>query len=174
MSDYYGHAAIQFIYENLPGAFKKPAAGKTGLAILNAVAMAGIAYSNAPAGIVTTAGRIIADDTGLPAGICMGIILPHALEYKLAKKEKFRGELLLALGGLDVYATTPESEMPAKALSLVRELSAACAKVLPRGLREFQIPPYKLKDYAVQAAAASARVKTDDCLRVLEAAWQGR
>jgi len=171
--DAYAHAAIQFICENLRKGIRSPGNKDSGMALANAAAMGAIAFSNSPEGTVHLISRSLARVTGLSESLCMVVLLPYSLELKLSKKEPFRGDLLLAMAGIEAFATTPEKERPRAALALIRQLLAE-GKHYPRTLKDVRVAKYRL-DEAARAAAeeGDGRVDLKDCMNILEHAWEG-
>ncbi|TAL39305.1 MAG: iron-containing alcohol dehydrogenase [Spirochaetes bacterium] len=171
MTDMYAHAAIQFLYEHMRRLPRSPGT-KGCVALANAFAMAGVVFSNAPAGIVHLLATALADETGVPAGIAMGILLPCYLDYKTGvMKEDVREELLLAMAGIDEYCATPEKERALKSIALLKGLLRGMKESLPRTLADLRIPPYKLKAAAELAAArGDGRVDLKSCTAILDRA----
>ncbi len=173
MCDVYVNASIQFLYENTAAAIKRPHNKKASMAIANASAMAGIAYSNSRPGLVQELAHALADATNHSPGVLMGIILPHELEMKLSKKAGIRPDLLLALVGPDEYSATPERERAAKAVGLVKRLQGSFAGVLPLSLKELAVPEYLLEQTARKIADSSMGFNAKECMTILRRAWDG-
>ena len=72
----------------------------------------------------------------------MGTILPHALAFG-AQNGAATGELLRALGGLEVFSATSESSRAEKALELIRDFTKKL-KVVPASLSSAGVPKEKL------------------------------
>lgn len=173
--DAYAHAAIQFIYENLRKGMRSPGDKQTGVALANAAAMGAVAFSNSPEGIVHLTSRALAAATGLSESLCKVVLLPYGLELKLRKKEPVRGELLLAMAGLETFAVTPEKERQVVALGLIRKLLAEAGRTYPRTLKDVNVPKYRLEEAAKAAAqAGGGSVNLKDCMTLLEHAWEGK
>ena len=175
VTDAYAHASIQFIYENLKKGIKSPGNRKAGTALANAAVMGAIAFSNAPSGIAHLLGTALSKITGLSEAQCMGILLPHGLEYRLRQKNAFRSELLLALAGLETFASTPENERPYAALGLVKKLISDADVKYRKSFKDLNVAKYKLDEAAKIAAGNSGKAYTvNDCMIVLENAWEGK
>ncbi len=174
MTDMYAQAALQFLYEHMRRLPRTPGT-KGCVALANAFAMAGVAFANAPAGIVHHLGMALADETNIPAAMAMGILLPHYLDYKTAvMKQEIREELLLALAGIDAYCATPENERQARAVALVKGLLRGMKGLVPQTLGELRVPAYKLKSAAAFASERSGgRVDLTGCMTILEHAHSG-
>ncbi|MCU0848577.1 MAG: iron-containing alcohol dehydrogenase [Spirochaetes bacterium] len=175
VSDTYAHSAIQFIYENLAKGVKSLGNARAGLALANAAVMAGITFANAPAGLIHTIADALSSITGHNRGTMMGVLLPFGLEYKISKKLEIRGELLLALAGLDEYVKTPEKEMAVRSLGLIKNLIKSLKGALPEKLSDMKIPEYHLNEAAKIAFNASGKkYKEQVCLDVLQHAYEGK
>jgi alcohol dehydrogenase len=174
MTDMYAYSALQFLFEHMRRLPRTPGT-KGCIALANAFAMAGIAFSNAPAGIVHHLGMALADETNIPASTAMGILLPHYLDYKTAvMKQEIREELLIALAGIDAYCATPENERQAKAVALVKGLLKGMKGIVPQTLAELHVPAYKLKSAAALASELSGgRIDQRSCMTILEHAQSG-
>jgi alcohol dehydrogenase len=173
ISDAYAFSAIQFLYENMRKGIKKPANTRAAMALANAAAYAGVAFSNSEPGMIHLLTRSIRRNTGDPSGKIMGILLPIILDNML-KKNKVRGELLLMLAGFDVYSKTAPKECATIAVEMIKNLLKKI-KVLPSSLSELRFPPYLLKEVARDAAGESnKRYSEADCMKVLEIAYKGK
>ena len=174
LNDAYSLAAIQFIHENLPVTLKRPGSKHAALALAYASAMAAAAFSNAPSGVVHNLGSSLAQLTGLKPGLCMGIILPNALRYKIEKKIPVRDELVLAQAGIDVYSQTPEKIRAAKAVEILGGLTALAGKYIPASLAGLKIPGYILEDAARKAESEDTQGFTyNDYMSILTMSGMG-
>lgn len=179
MSDAYALAAIDLIRQNLVRAVEKGKEKKARLAMANAACMAGIAFSNAMVGMVHSLGHACGSVCHLPHGTAMSIFLPYGLEYNLELKGKEIGELLLPLGGPDLYARTPQDKRPEKTIELVFELREKLYQLcrLPRTLKEAGIAEDKLGKIARAAINDPsiifnpAELEYDEALQVLKKAY---
>ncbi|PKL39821.1 MAG: hypothetical protein CVV44_06255 [Spirochaetae bacterium HGW-Spirochaetae-1] len=171
MTDAYALAAIRYISDHLPVVVKKPRNNKALMALANASVAANIAYANAPAGIVHNLARALALETGHNEGMLMGLLLSASLEYKLAKKENIRQDLLMALIGFDESCRVSDADKAEKSIQKIRALQKACAKAMPRGLKELNIPAYRMEKAAGDAAiTAGGKVKAQDCMAIMNKA----
>ncbi len=174
MNDSYAGCAIQFITENLPAVAKKPGKKKEALALANASAMSGIAYSNAAPGMTTCLASAIARETGLDAGILSGVILPFAMEYRLQKKMPIRGDLLMWLAGMEIYSATPEKDRIAAAVRWIRNFKEGFGDILPPSLAAMRVPLYRLETTIEAAVAMGAPgFKEADYTNLLQRAYEG-
>ncbi len=101
------------------------------------------------------------------------VLLPYGLELKISRKEPFRGDLLLAMAGLETFATTPENERPLVALGLVRKLLAEGGKY-PRTLKDVKVAKYRLDEAAKAAVEAAAQACEPQGLHDASGARLGR
>ena len=171
MNDAYAHPSIQYIYENLVKAAKKPKNNTTSMALANAAAIAGIAFSNSPAGIVYSTSSAIASITGNSKGKIMGMFLPIWLELKIEKNEKFRDELLLALVGFDTFSSTPLEKRRGLAIKLIKKMIKKTKSDIPDSLKKLRIYKYQYEEIAEKATPqGTKRFSTKDCIALLQAA----
>ncbi len=180
MSDAYATAAIQKVSANVLAVLDNPGDKARRLELAIAATMAGIAFSNSMVGMVHALGHSVGVVSHVPHGVCMSILLPHALEFNLDARRKAIGELLLPLAGLDVYAKTPETDRAQAAITTIRNLREALwnkAK-LPRTLGETgkvtreqlpRIAQLSLDDGAM--IMNPIELSYTDALRVLERAY---
>ena len=190
VSDALAFRAIALISEHLLPAVRNPADTNARLALANASAMAGAAFSNSMVGIVHNIGHVIGAVCHIPHGTCMSILLPYGLEYNIHRRAKAIGEILLPLAGASVYAKTPENARPEKAVEQIRKLNEDLHNVTggkhPRWLGEIRdregapaVPCSVLPEIARKTMADGARLSNpeevlpDDALMVLEHAWEG-
>ena len=176
LTDCYAFPAIRFIMENLLNVIKNPRDKKGCLALVNAHSMAGCAFSNIEAGVTHKLGRLIGDASHVPHGICMGILLPHALELQRSGDGGRIGDLLLPLAGFDVYAQTPEEQRARKGISIMgdflRGLFTASGGAIATSLRDAEISEEIVEDIRKKALGrTSGGADMDNCLKILERAW---
>jgi alcohol dehydrogenase len=176
LTDCYAFPAIRFIMENLLNVIKNPRDKKGCLALVNAHSMAGCAFSNIEAGVTHKLGRLIGNASHVPHGICMGILLPHALELQLSGDGGHIGDLLLPLAGFDVHAQTPEEQRAQKAISIMgdflRGLFTASGGAIATSLRDAEISEEIVEDIRKKALGhTSGGADMDNCLKILERAW---
>ncbi|MEJ2514541.1 MAG: iron-containing alcohol dehydrogenase [Gammaproteobacteria bacterium] len=180
MSDAYASAAVRDISGNLLRVLDNPDHAGGRLALAQAAAMAGIAFSNSMVGLVHALGHATGALCHLHHGTCMSLFLPYVLEYNLEARREAIGELLLPLAGAEVYAATEPEDRAGKAIAHLRwlrdEIHSRCG--LPRTLSETgkvqkdQLP--KIADMAVNDGAIifnPVEVSPEEALAVLERAW---
>ena len=180
LSDAYATTAIQKLVRALPTALDKPNDANARFELALGATMAGIAFSSAMTSLVHALGHQIGAVCHLHHGLCMGLLLPYALEYNLSAREHEIGELLFAYEGPEVYSRTKPSERPRATIAAIRKLREQLhAKTgLARTLSETgkvareQLP--KLAKMALDDGALAynpAAVDERDALSVLERAW---
>jgi len=180
LSDAYATAAISRIVRALPTALDQPKNLEARFDLALGATMAGIAFSSAMTSLVHALGHQIGAVCHLHHGLCMGLLLPYALEYNLSARAHEIGELLLAYEGPEVYARTPANKRPRATIAAIRKLREALhAKAgLARTLSETgkvsrdQLP--KLAKMALDDGALAynpAAVDERDALSVLQRAW---
>ncbi|MFW6081380.1 MAG: alcohol dehydrogenase, partial [Desulfosalsimonas sp.] len=190
LSDTLALRSISMISENLLHVIKNPDDSEARLALANASAMAGAAFSNSMVGMVHNIGHITGALCHVPHGICMAILLPYGMEYNLHRRAEYIGELLFALAGPETYAATKKRDRPEKAIEAVRNLNNDLYKATngkhPRFLKEIKdaqgkdiVPRSMLPEIAERTMEDGARIYNpeellpDDALFVLEHAWEG-
>jgi alcohol dehydrogenase len=175
LNDSFAYAAIELVYENLAGALKCHCNKKEKAAFINGVAISGIVYSNAPEGLARAIGFEMEKMTGLHAGLCAGLVLPYALDYKFRfDKAGVRGELLLPLAGIENYCAVHESERAEKSIELLYLLIDNLEGAIPGRIKDLNIPVYMLKRIAEAAEARGGnRYSKGAALKILEHAYEG-
>jgi alcohol dehydrogenase class IV len=171
----YAHSALQYLAQYMVKGVKKPGNKEASMALNNAYAMAAIAFSNAPAGMVHLLADELSRATEISAGILMRILLPYTLAHMLHKKTRIKDELYLALAGFDAYSAKPAKERSVAGVEKALELLKCLDGILPSTMKELKIPKYKLGEIAKAAAARSdKRYSEADCSTILEHAWEGK
>ncbi len=190
LSDSAALVAIELIRDNLLNVIKKPKDANGRLALANASALAGIAFSNSMVGMVHTIGHAIGGVCHVPHGVAMSILLPYGLEYNLHKTGHLIGELLLPLAGSEIFATTSKELRPLKSIEIIRQLNEDLHKATggrhSRFLSEVRnregtqmIPKDKIRDIALTAQNDGSifynpeELDLEDLIMVIEAAWEG-
>lgn len=171
-NDAYVYPALQYLSDNISIAVKKPRLVKESLGLANAAVIASISFSNSPIGIVYAVGGIMADLTGIPRGVCMGVLLPHRLEMKLKNKEKIRDELLLALSSFDAYAATPVKARSQASVDRIKAIQGMTQGAVPPVVKDLGLPRYRLNEIAERVVEIYGKqFKLKDCLDLLETAY---
>ncbi|HPA71583.1 MAG TPA: iron-containing alcohol dehydrogenase [Spirochaetota bacterium] len=190
VSDSNAMEAIRLIAENILNVVKKPNDMEGRLALANASALAGMAFSNSMVGMVHMLGHATGGACGVPHGTCMSIYLPYGLEYNLHRNGHLTAELLLPLAGPEVYAATPKAERAHKAIAVIRKLNEdlhhATGGRHARFLKEIMgrdgkqmVPKEKLAAIANTAMGDASQfynpedVDYNDAMMVLEHAYEG-
>jgi alcohol dehydrogenase len=180
LSDAYASAAIKRIAQSLIPVLDAPDDAGRRLDLALAATMAGIAFSNSMVGLVHALGHNVGAVAGVHHGVCMGILLPHVLQYNLEARKQEIGEMLLYLSGPDNYAATPPAERASAAIKRIRQIKndahARCG--LPRNLAETgklkkddlpRIATMSLDDGSIIFNPVEAGY--EDALAILERAW---
>ncbi len=180
LSNAFAFQAIRKISKNVLKVMDNPQDVDGRLQLAEASTMAGIAFSNAMVGLVHAMGHALGAVCHIPHGICMSLFLPYVLEYNLSTNAERLGELLLPLGGSDVYAATPKKQRPRQAIAhiyqLRDDLHRRCG--LPRTLVETgkvtrdqltNIVEIAINDGAILFNPKEAG--RDDIRSILNAAW---
>ena len=178
VTDTYAYASMQFVMENLANVVKT--GDKKGrLALVNAATMAGITFSNSPRGMGHELGWAAGDISGLPHGICMGILLPYVLEYNINSEGYHMSDMLLPVAGLEIYAGTAENLKAIKAINFIYDMQHDIHDIakgaIPLTLKDAGISKAAL-DGIARAAVGEGRLgfNLDDCMVILEHAWEGK
>ncbi|TYT73422.1 iron-containing alcohol dehydrogenase [Desulfobotulus mexicanus] len=152
LSDAHATAAITLISRYLPLAVEDGKNATARLALANASCMAGAAFSNSMVGMVHALGHATGAVCHIPHGVAMGIFLPHGLAYNLPERAEIIGELLLPLGGAEIYAATPPQSRPERLLESLNKLQKALEikaglpmRLKDAGAREDQLGEIALK-----------------------------
>lgn len=190
VSDAHARSAMELIRDNLFEVMAHPENEKGRLALSVAANLAGVAFSNAMVGMVHTLGHTVGAVCGVPHGTCMAILLPYGMEYNLHKNERLISELLLPLGGEQVYVQTPRHRRAQKVISLIRKWNEQlfhltqgkhprCFKEITDAQGNAQVPRNKLNEVAHKAMGDASifynpeDLDADDAMMVLIHAWEG-
>jgi len=190
LSDAFARASMELMRDNLFNVMARPDDKEGRLALAVAANLAGVAFSNAMVGMVHTLGHSVGAVCRVPHGTCMAILLSYGLEYNLHKNARFTSELLLPLGGEEIYAGTPKHRRAERVISLIREWNdrlfhltdgkhARCFKEVTDSKGNAMVPRDKLKDIAITAMGDGSifynpeELDVDDALMVLIHAWEG-
>ncbi|MFA6013077.1 MAG: iron-containing alcohol dehydrogenase [Desulfobacteraceae bacterium] len=190
VSDACALEAITLISQNILNVVKNPTDKEGRLALATAATLAGMAFSNSMVGMVHTLGHSVGAVCHVPHGTCMSILLPYGLEYNMHKNGEYTAELLYALAGEKVFATTPKEQRAYKTVEYIRNLNQALYDATggrhARNLKEIMgrdgkpmVPANKL-DIIAKVAQGDASIfynpedlDKNDLLMVLTAAWEG-
>ncbi len=175
MIEAYAYSALSYLAQHMAKGVKKPGNVEASMALNNAYALAALAFSNAPAGMVHLLAVELARATDISAGKFMRILLPYKMAHMIYKKKKIREELFLALAGYDGYAATAAKDRGRAGVEKVLALLGSLKGIMPETMKELKIPKYKLGDIAKAASNRSGkRYSEADCMAVLEHAWEGK
>ncbi len=190
LSDSFAKSAMALLRDNLFKVMAHPGDEAGRLSLAMAANLAGVAFSNAMVGMVHTLGHSVGAVCRVPHGMCMAILLPYGLEYNLHKIGRVAAELLLPLGGEQVYAKTPKHRRAERVISLIRQwnekLFGLTAGKHARWLKEILdgegnplVPREKLTEIAQKAMGDASifynpeELDVDDAMMVLIHAWEG-
>jgi alcohol dehydrogenase len=190
LSDAFAFQAIRLISQHLLEVIQHPDDLQGRLALANASAMAGIAFSNSMVGMVHNLGHTVGALCHVPHGVAMSIFLPYGLEYNSHRCGDIIGELLFALAGPEIYARTPKKQRPLKVVAFIRQMNedlhAATGGKHPRFLKEVHgrdgaqlVLPSMLPVIAEAIMLDGARLTNPeeflpaDARLVLDHAWEG-
>jgi len=191
LSDAHALAAIELIGDNIERTLSHPQDKQARLAMATAACLAGIAFSNSMVGMVHTLGHSVGAICHVPHGICMAILLPYGLAYNLHKNSDMTAQLLLPLAGSEICARTPQ-HLQARAVinfirSLNRKLHDATDGRHPCAFKEVTdnqghnlVDRSQLEAIALKALDDGSvfynpeELDYDDCLTVLQAAYEGQ
>lgn len=184
------HEAIDLIRCHLLPVITHPADPAGRLALATAAALAGMAFSNSMVGMVHTLGHSVGSVSHVPHGTCMAILLPYGMAYNFHKTQPLLADLLLPLAGEEIFARTPPRDRAQKAIDQVRQMNrrlhhatAGAHAVCLRDVTDRDGKPlvhrHQLPKIAKTALGDGSifynpeDLDYDDCLMVLEAAFQG-
>ncbi|KPA11717.1 iron-containing alcohol dehydrogenase family protein [Candidatus Magnetomorum sp. HK-1] len=190
LSDTHAVAGIELLSQNLLNVVKNPGDKDGRLALAKGANLAGIAFSNSMVGMVHTLGHSIGSVCHVPHGTCMSILLPYGLEYNFHKNEQYTADVLYPLAGREIYAKTPKNKRADKVINYVRQLNQdlydATGGKHPRYFKEVLNRDgkqmVKKEDFSNIAKTALGdgsifynpeELDYNDCMMVLEAAWEG-
>ncbi len=190
VSDACALEAITLISRNVLNVVKNPTDKDGRLALATAATLAGMAFSNSMVAMVHTIGHSVGAVCHVPHGTCMSILLPYGLEYNMHKNGEYTAELLYAVAGEKVFASTPKEQRAAKTVEYIRGMNQALHDATggrhARCLREIMgrdgkpmVPAGTLETIARVALGDGSifynpeDLDFDDMMMVLTAAWEG-
>jgi alcohol dehydrogenase len=176
--DCYALAAIQHIKGSFSKALTSPKDKQANMAIGNAAAMAGCAFSNVTPGMIHRLGKAAATMFNISSGICMNILLPYALECQLNNDEAKVSKLFHALADFDERAQTPKNSQKQKIIQYIKkiqdEIANATKKSIPMTLQQADISKNSLAAIAQKAIDNGLAMDKDECIKVLTSAYEGK
>jgi alcohol dehydrogenase len=190
LSTVLAHEAIDRIRCHLLPVIHQPRDPDGRLALATAAALAGMAFSNAMVGMVHTLGHSVGSVCHVPHGTCMAILLPYGMAYNCHKTQTQLADLLLPLAGEEIFARTAPRDRPQKAIDQVRHLNqdlhqatAGAHAIRFKDIADRNGRPmvlwHQLPEIAQTALGDGSifynpeDLDHEDCLMVLEAAFQG-
>ncbi len=179
LSDAYAFASIDLSRKYFLETIKNGKDKEARLAMANASLLAGTAFSNSMCGIVHSIGHATGGVCHVPHGVAMAIFLPFGMEYNMKACAPYYAELLLALAGAEVYASTPAESRATRAVKAVRELNANLNKLsgMPITLEQAGVKKDQLQKIAETAIDDGAitfnplDADVNDFLEILKAAY---
>jgi alcohol dehydrogenase len=177
--DSYAQVAIRIVMQHATSLAVKGALPTAGHALAMAMILCQCVRANAPAGFSHLLGEELSRVSQVPSGILTGIVLPYVLEVAARNTPDAVAELLLPLGGSELYSITADGLRARKAVNLIHELLHALNQCsgsrIPATLQQADISEEKLLQVA---RAASKRSLAPDpealCLEILKHARLGR
>ncbi len=178
LADAYAYSAIQLIMEYLVNVIRDQQDVSGRIALANAHAMAGCAFSNVASGTAHELGRVMGDMCHLPPGLCMGMVLPHVLEKQMSKEGYHISDLLLPLAGFEAYASTAKNLRVRRAVDILHDLLknmlAASDGTISRIWKDTRISEDALHDMVQRAVHSGASSDMDAYVKILRKATEGR
>lgn len=179
LSDSYAHAAMDLIRENLVTAVRNGNDKKARMAMANASLLAGCAFSNSMVGLVHAIGHALGGVCRVPHGEAMSILLPVCMEYNLEKLDEAYGELLIHLGGAEVYASTSVEKRGRVSIDIIRQMTSTLHDLcgLPQALKDTKAKVEDFPEVAKRAMNDGAMIVNpvqadfEDIMGLLERAW---
>jgi alcohol dehydrogenase class IV len=141
-SDAFAIHSIKLILKYLPLVFKNPENFDARDKLHNAATMSGAAFSNAQVGIAHSFGHAMGGLYRLPHGVCVGMMLPHSIEYGMKTNADLYGHLAREIGVASASDTDAKAAL--KLRDVVRELQRQLK--MPLSLKEAGITPAKFKE----------------------------
>jgi alcohol dehydrogenase len=121
VSSAYAFGAIKLIMEYIDEAVNNGTNKDARLALANGSLLAGVAFSNSMVGNVHAIGHALGGVCKVPHGDAMAILLPYCMEYNLEIVRELYEELLLPLGGADLYAKTLKTSRAEESIKVIKE-----------------------------------------------------
>ncbi|MCD7809504.1 MAG: iron-containing alcohol dehydrogenase, partial [Erysipelotrichaceae bacterium] len=122
ISDIYATSAIQMIFNNINKVISNPKDKQGRLALAVASYNAGCAFSNSMVGVVHGIGHALGAVCHIPHGDAMSMLLVPCMKFNLDECKDLYGELLLYVGGSDLYASTPLDKRAIKTIECIETL----------------------------------------------------
>jgi len=179
ISDVFAFKAIEIISKNLEKVLENPKDREGRLALATSALMAGIAFSNAMVGLVHAIGHATGAVANVHHGVCMNIFLPYVLRYNFEKIKEELSELLLPLGGEEIYLNTRREDRPQVFIETLMAFRERVMKKsgIPGSLKEAGVKKesfHDIAELALRDGSLSFNVKDadyDDIMKILEWAY---
>ncbi len=169
LTDAYASMALRIITEHIVKAVKQPRNKKTCLAMANAATASAAAFHNQLPVPVHSLGMALSKLTGHLPGLCMGALLPAALKLRGKKKESFRSDLLLSIGGADRYAESAENDRANKGEAALMNLIASIPGI-PQGLSSLKVSRHIAEEAIALVAKKEPALKKQDLEEIISMA----
>jgi alcohol dehydrogenase class IV len=161
ITDAYASMALQIISENIVKAVKRPHNKQASIAMANAAVASAAAFHNLTPGAVHTLGMALAKLTGHHPGLCMGALLPASLKLRNSRKGTFRDDLLLYVGGADIFSETAQGDRSQKGYQALMNLISSIPG-LTQSLADLKIAPYVVQEAIAIASKNAPSLKKQD------------
>lgn len=179
VSDAYAIAAITLVRENLVRAVRFGTSKQARSAMANASFLAGASFSNSMVGVVHAIGHALGGVCHVPHGDAMNILLPAGMMFNYKVCKETYGELLLYLGGPELYAKTPKARRAHAAIETVMRMREKLHRItgLPMTLKEAGVDPAIFPEVAKAALNDGAvivnprQVTYEAVIRILEVSY---
>lgn len=122
VSDVYAITAIKLIVENIYQVIHDPKDKEARLALAVASYNAGCAFSNSMVGIVHGIGHALGAVCHIPHGDAMSMLLVPSMKFNKDQCKDLYGELLLYIGGSELYARTSKEKRADKTIECIETL----------------------------------------------------
>lgn len=122
ISDVYAINAIQMIFKNIDKIINHPKDKDARTALAIASYNAGCAFSNSMVGVVHGIGHALGAVCHIPHGDAMSMLLVPCMKFNQNQCQKLYGELLLYVGGSELYASTPIEKRADKTIECIETL----------------------------------------------------
>jgi len=131
-------------------------------------------------GAVHAIGHACGGVAHVPHGMAMSILLPFVMQYNMDVLEELYAELLLPLGGAEIFAKTFASQRAAKTVELIIELRKTLHQKagLPINLKSVDVKREQFEEIAHTALNDGAMLPnpkhlgTQEVLNILEQAYE--
>lgn len=172
ISQAFVHTGLRLINQSIDDVLQSPGKHPHSLAMANGAVAAAIAAANAPPGTVAELSRQLAKITNLNRGLLTALLAPFGLGRFAEKNGPPKPELLLALGGMEIYSSTPADQRSEKGMTMMTDFFEKIKKTMGLDLKSLQIPFYIARQ-ACENINPGSGVPASDALDLAEQAWKG-